>query len=260
MEIHIAIVEPDLERREWLYARLSQEAGFRVIGSGGSLLAAWLANSPACPVDVLLVDIEQVVLTETQTWAAIHVLLPGVRIMALAEGKDERLLSVALGAGVMALQRPNAEPAALCQAIRHAAQGLADYDPWLVELAARALIQPFPERFPLPDHLAIDLKLQEVKLQGRRIHLTPLEFKVLAYLACAPGRVISPCELLSAVWGAGPDHGGTMAQVYNCIGRIRRKIEPDAKHPQYLRSLKGWGYFLPAPLGGHEFVEKLIDN
>jgi len=210
-----------------------------------------LVSSPSCPVDVLLIDIQQVVLTEIQTWAAIHVLLPGVRIVALAEGNNECILDVALGAGVMALQRPDAEPVVLCQAVRHAAQGIADYDPWLVELAARALIQPLH-----PDHLAIDLKLQEVKLQGQHVHLTPLEYKVLAYLACAPGRVISPGELLSAVWGAASDHGGTTAQVYNCVCRIRRKIEPDAKHPQYLRSLKGWGYCLEAPLGGGVLAEK----
>jgi DNA-binding response OmpR family regulator len=82
---------------------------------------------------------------------------------------------------------------------------------------------------------------------NRPIHLTPLEFKVIAYLARQPGRPVSLNELLSMVWLASPERGGTLAQVHNCIKRLRQKIEPDVKHPRYLLSERGWGYWLQDP-------------
>ena len=71
---------------------------------------------------------------------------------------------------------------------------------------------------------------------------------MLLYLARSLGKPVSSVELLEAVWHASTGKGGTTAQVKNCIRRLRRKIEPDVKHPHYLRSTRGWGYILDNPL------------
>jgi two-component system KDP operon response regulator KdpE len=96
--------------------------------------------------------------------------------------------------------------------------------------------------------LTIDLETQTVARSGEPVHLTPLEFKVLAYLAANRGRSICTTELLETIWHASISKGGTTAQVKNCIKRIRRKIEADEKRPWYLLSRRGWGYILRDPL------------
>src|SRR3990172_5831511 len=52
------------------------------------------------PVDVLLINIDQPDMAQIDTWAAIHVVLPRARIAALTTGDDDRVLEMALGAGV----------------------------------------------------------------------------------------------------------------------------------------------------------------
>jgi DNA-binding response OmpR family regulator len=76
--------------------------------------------------------------------------------------------------------------------------------------------------------------MREVTRWGIPIHLTPLEFDVLAHLARKRGRWVSATELLEAVWQTPANKGGTTAQVKNCIKRIRQKIEPDEERPRYL--------------------------
>ncbi|MGH2592543.1 MAG: winged helix-turn-helix domain-containing protein [Anaerolineae bacterium] len=65
---------------------------------------------------------------------------------------------------------------------------------------------------------------------------------MLAYLARNRDRPVSSAELLEVVWHISIGKGGTIAQVKNCIKRLRQKIEPDVKHPRYVQSRRGWGY------------------
>ncbi|HET7091435.1 MAG TPA: winged helix-turn-helix domain-containing protein [Anaerolineae bacterium] len=202
------------------------------------------------PVDVLLVNIDQPEMVRIDTWAAIHVVLPRARIAALTTGDDDSILEMALGAGVFALHPLDVEPDVLRRAVRCAAQGVIDYDPGLAQRAKRRLLKPLGPMQIRVGGLTIDLQTQEVTRWGRPIHLTPLEFRVLAYLARNRGKWVSTTELLGAVWHAPAGKGGTADQVKGCIKRLRRKIELNAKHPRYLRSMRGWGYRLEDPLKG----------
>src|SRR5262249_36038499 len=49
--------------------------------------------------------------------------------------------------------------------------------------------------------LSIDLAAHRVKLDGEEVHLTPIEFKLLAKLAAHRGRIVTKKQLLLAVWG-----------------------------------------------------------
>jgi DNA-binding winged helix-turn-helix (wHTH) protein len=178
----------------------------------------------------------------------IHVLLPGVRIAALASGNDDRVLESALGAGVTALHPLDVESDILRRAVCNAARGVVDFDPDLIERARRVLLRPLEETQVRFGGLTIDLQTRQVTRWGVPIHLTPLEFDVLAHLARRRGRPVSAEELLEGVWQTSADKGGTVAQVKNCIKRIRRKIEPDVKHPRCIQSQRGWGYILRDPL------------
>jgi len=228
--------------------------------------------------DVLLLDADRTPVLDVHLWARIRLILPAAHIIALTDGVDDRILESALAAGLTGLFRPDCEQAVLVRAIYQAAQGIISLDRSLIEHAKKVLLDPLTETQIRFGGLTIDLHLQEVTRWGRRIHLTPLEFAVLAYLARQPGRMVSLSELLRAVWLTPPANGGTLAQVYNCIKRIRQKIEPDVRHPRYLLSERGWGYWLQdptlpqhaAPLANGELAHalpfetdlltKLIDN
>ena len=91
--------------------------------------------------------------------------------------------------------------------------------------------------------LEIDLAAWRVSYAGRRVHLSPVEFRLLACLAKRVGQMVNHAAILDEVWGWEAEHG-TLTQVKNYIGRLRRKIEPNAHNPQYIISVTGVGYRL----------------
>ncbi|GHO48755.1 response regulator transcription factor [Ktedonospora formicarum] len=93
--------------------------------------------------------------------------------------------------------------------------------------------------------LTIDFTQHLVRLGPRELALTPIEYRLLAYLAHNAGRVVTHDQLLEHVWGneyVGESH---MLQVN--INRLRRKIEPDPTHPRTLLTRVGIGYQLVIP-------------
>ncbi|MGH2592544.1 MAG: hypothetical protein ACRDGG_03435 [Anaerolineae bacterium] len=163
--VNVLILEPDPGQREKLAACLSREVGFRIVGAGDNFLGIiQLPILQRSPVDVLLVNIDQPKMAETKIWAAIRLLLPGTRIVALATGNDVRVLEFALSADVTALHRPDVEPDILRRAVRNAAQGVRDYDPWLIERVKPVLMRPSEETQIRVGELTIDLQAQEVTL------------------------------------------------------------------------------------------------
>ena len=91
--------------------------------------------------------------------------------------------------------------------------------------------------------LEIDLAAWRVSSGGHRIQLSPVEFRLLACLAKRVGQMVNHATILEEVWGWEAEHG-SLAQVKNYIGRLRRKIEPDVHHPQYIITVMGMGYRL----------------
>jgi len=92
--------------------------------------------------------------------------------------------------------------------------------------------------------LSIDYAQHLVCMVGQEVALTPIEYRLLAYLAQNVGRVITQDLLLEYVWGADYMGEGHMLQVN--INRLRRKLEPDPAHPRYILTKIGIGYMLSA--------------
>jgi DNA-binding response OmpR family regulator len=88
--------------------------------------------------------------------------------------------------------------------------------------------------------LEIDLVGREVRVEGRLALLTPKEFDLLVVLARNPGRVFGRETLLQQVWGY--DYLGDSRTVDVHVQRLRRKLEPDPRHPCYLLTVHGIGY------------------
>jgi len=93
--------------------------------------------------------------------------------------------------------------------------------------------------------LSIDYTQHLVTLNEQEVTLTPTEYRLLAYLAQNVGRVLTQDLLLEHVWGA--DYVGESHMLQVNINRLRRKLEADPTHPQYLKTKVGIGYLLANP-------------
>jgi len=90
--------------------------------------------------------------------------------------------------------------------------------------------------------LRVDLHRRQVQVDGREVHLTPIEYRLLATLIRYAGRVVTHNQLLKEVWGPAYSHQTQYLRVY--MGQLRRKIEEEAARPRYLQTEPAVGYRL----------------
>ena len=88
--------------------------------------------------------------------------------------------------------------------------------------------------------LEIDFERRACHVRGEPVQLTYVEFEILAALAGSPGRVFSREMLLEHVWGDSTYRDPRTVDVH--IRHLREKLERDAKHPEYLFTVRGVGY------------------
>jgi DNA-binding response OmpR family regulator len=94
--------------------------------------------------------------------------------------------------------------------------------------------------------MTIDYTQHLVTIAGREVTLTPIEYRLLAYLAQNAGRIVTQELLLSHVWGS--EYAGESHMLQVNINRLRRKIEADPASPRYIRTKVGIGYLLALQL------------
>lgn len=92
--------------------------------------------------------------------------------------------------------------------------------------------------------LTLDLAQRLVTIDGCAVELTPIEFRLLAYLAQNVGRVVTPDLLLEHVWGE--EYVNEHHLLIVNINRLRRKLERDPTRPVYILTKKGVGYLIPS--------------
>lgn len=90
--------------------------------------------------------------------------------------------------------------------------------------------------------LRVDLIRRQVHRGGVEVHLTPTEYKLLAVLVRAAGRVVTHRQLLHDVWGANYVEQTHYLRVY--LAQLRHKLESDPARPTLLRTEPGVGYRL----------------
>lgn len=86
--------------------------------------------------------------------------------------------------------------------------------------------------------VTLDERQMKVSVRGVPIALSPLEYRVVAYLLIRHGRVVSQAELDENVYGHGEDHGSNALEVL--MGRVRRKLGVDL-----IETRRGFGYIVP---------------
>jgi two-component system KDP operon response regulator KdpE len=88
--------------------------------------------------------------------------------------------------------------------------------------------------------LTIDLARRVVEREGKVLHLTPIEYRLLTLLATQPDRVITHPQLLKAVWG--PGHAEDTHYVRVHMANLRKKVEREPSMPRHLITESGIGY------------------
>jgi two-component system, OmpR family, KDP operon response regulator KdpE len=221
----ILIVEDEPEIRRFLRSSLGAE-GYRVVESPNARRGAIDAGThkpDLAIVDLALPDFDgRELIRQIREWSSMPIVVLSARnqerskIDALDAGADD-YITKPFGVGELL--------ARVRVALRHAARS--------------------PSGQPLMLGTAqIDLEKRRASRDGAEVHLTPIEFRLLACLAKHLGMVVTQRQLLSEVWG--PSHVAHTHYLRIYMKQLRDKLEVDAVQPRYLQTETGVGYRLVA--------------
>ncbi len=120
-------------------------------------------------------------------------------------------------------------------------------NPEILLARARAVMRRSRQKNAGPDvfnyddgRLVIDFEKHRVLIEDKEIKLTPVEFRLLAYMATNVSRVLSYEQILFNIWGN--EYMGNDDYVHVYVSYLRSKIEQDPKEPRYIQSIHGIGY------------------
>jgi two-component system KDP operon response regulator KdpE len=222
----ILVIEDEAQIRRFICASL-QGRGYRVIEAitGTEGLAHAATHQPALILlDLGLPDIDGLEVTQrVREWSELPIIVLSARgqendkIAALDAGADD-YLTKPFGVGELL--------ARMRVALRH---------------AERTVQEQSDPVFAVGD-LRVDLARRQVVVGGTEVHLTPIEYKMLATLIQHAGKVVTHNQLLNAVWGAAYATETPYLRVY--MGQLRHKLEADPARPRYLITEPGVGYRL----------------
>jgi two-component system KDP operon response regulator KdpE len=88
----------------------------------------------------------------------------------------------------------------------------------------------------------VDLAKRQVLVEGREVHLTPLEYSLFTTLIHHAGKVVTHRQLLKEVWGGAAGAQPLYLRVY--MTQLRHKLEEEPSRPKYLQTEPGVGYRL----------------
>jgi len=221
----VLVVEDEPEIRRFLRSSLGAE-GYRVVESGTGERGAVDAGThkpDLAIVDLGLPDIDGVeVIRRIRAWSPMPVVVLSARaqerskIEALDAGADD-YITKPFGVGELL--------ARVRVALRHATRSPA------------GTVLTFGTA-------KIDLEKRQATRDGKEVHLTPIEFKLLARLAKHLGMVVTHRQLLREVWG--PSHAEDTHYLRIYMKQLRDKLEMDPVRPRHLITETGIGYRLLA--------------
>jgi len=111
----------------------------------------------------------------------------------------------------------------------------------LQRTAGEQPVGPGPTRVITHGDLVMDLDRHEVAIAGRAVPLTTAEFRLLAALLEANGRVLTREQLLDALHGLG--EADVLDRAIDAhIRRLRDKLEDEPERPRYVATVRGVGY------------------
>jgi two-component system KDP operon response regulator KdpE len=222
----VLIIEDEVSIRRFLKAALESQ-GFKLLeaANGAQGLALAAAHNP----DIILLDLGLPdrdgleLIKSIREWARTPI------IIISARGRDaDKVEGLDAGADDYLTKPFSVEELAarMRVAIRHLTQAPTGKDEPIFQTG----------------ELRVDLARRLVWVAGQEIHLTPIEFKLLAVLVRHSGKVITQRQLLQEVWGHRSEEQAHYLRNY--IYHLRHKLEVDPARPAYLRTEPGVGYRL----------------
>jgi two-component system KDP operon response regulator KdpE len=222
----VLVIEDEADMRT--FARIALAAhGYRMIEA--STAAEGIEQATHHHPDLVLLDLGlpdadgSEVTRRLREWSTVPILVISARgnedakVKALDDGADDYMTKPFGAAEMMARVRV---------AIRH---------------AARSAAEP-PAVVLIGDDIRVDIARRNVTVRGEEVHLTPIEFKLLATLVRHAGMVLTHRHLLEEVWG--PGHGTEMQYLRVYMTQLRHKLERKPARPKYLMTEPGIGYRL----------------
>ena len=88
--------------------------------------------------------------------------------------------------------------------------------------------------------LVVDYPAGTAYLKGEELSLTPIEYKLLSLLAQNAGKVLTHTYIIDKIWGNSVDSDVASLRVF--MASLRKKIEKDTAHPEYIQTHIGTGY------------------
>jgi len=225
----ILVVDDDREIVRLVRAYLEQ-AGFHVLTAydGESALHAIRRDRPDLVVlDLMLPDRDGWEITRLVRGDPALAALPIIMLTARVEDTD-KIIGLELGADDYVTKPFN--PREVVARVRSVLRRAAGSE------------TPSPRRILQVGGLLMDLGRHEVMLNGASVDLTPTEFKLLRMFMENPGYAFTRSELIEQ--GLGYEYEGMERTLDSHIKNLRKKIEPDPKHPTYIQTVYGVGYRL----------------
>ncbi len=223
----VLVVEDDPPIRRFIVAGLGSQ-GYRVVDVDRAKSA--LSHAASHAPDIVILDLGLPdrdgldVITELRQWTQTPIIVVSARgqerskVEALDSGADDYLTKPFGVAELLARVRV---------ALRH--------------LSRTAEGTPETAEFRVGE-LAVDLHSRVVTLAGERVHLTPIEYRMVTVLVRNAGKVVTHRMLLTEVWGPGRSDETQYVRVF--MANLRRKLEPDPARPRFLITEVGVGYRL----------------
>jgi two-component system, OmpR family, KDP operon response regulator KdpE len=226
----VLIIEDEPAIRGVLRALLEAE-NYRCIEADTALRAEIEARSHK--PDVLLIDLGLpdgdglTVIRRVRAWSPVPIVVLSARTM-----EEQKVAALDAGADDY-VTKPFSAPELLARlraALRRHVSGAAPTS--LLKFAA----------------VQVELARREARGPEGELHLTPLEYRVLATLARHLGSIVTQRQLIREVWG--PERLDDSRSLRVCIKNLRGKLEPDPRRPRYLITETGLGYRLRADEDG----------
>lgn len=222
----ILIIE-DEKNIQTFVSKVLKKHDYRVLSADTGRDGLELIRSQ-CP-DVILLDLGlpdmngDTIIEEVRTWTSTPIIVISART-----AEREKVLALDLGADDY-ITKPFGTSELLARirtSLRHSNKLNIDGD---------LFIRPYHR-----EALTLDFAKRVITIGEETIHLTPIEYKIVAFLAQNSGKVMTYASIISNVWGPYASDDNKILRVN--MANIRRKMEQDPAQPHYILTEVGVGY------------------
>ena len=220
---NIIVVEDDRQIRKLMQTTLSAN-GYNVecVSDGGQAILALTTNKfDIVLLDLGLPDIDGItVINKIREWSSIPI------IVISARGEDSDKISALDNGADDYLTKPFSLEELMAR-IRVAQRRLAN-------------ITNESESIFRNGDLVVDYPAGTAYLKGEELSLTPIEYKLLCLLSQNAGKVLTHTFITNTIWGNTLETDVASLRVF--MASLRKKIEKDTAHPEYIQTHIGTGY------------------